>query len=160
MYVNELSDVMHTHTLTSAYFSSEKLCVRGHECVCGVVVHFCGGKSIEIENTNLIADVLRYHAFLLFYSFHIFGILPSKLWCQRNDNGRYPHEKYHQRNATSGSRVNIINIRDRPISEIEAINLIEPHFSLDANFNFHVFSLSRSLLLSLSPILSFSLDFF
>lgn len=151
MYVNELNDLMHTHTWTSTYFSYEKLCVNAHECMlrCCSVLRW---KINWNRNTNLIADVLWYHAFLLFYSFHIFGIFPSKLWCQRNDNGRYPYEKYHQRYATSGSRVNIINIRDRPISEIEAINLIEPHFSLDANFNFHVFFLS----LSLFPILSFT----
>lgn len=68
------------------------------------------------RDTNLIANILRYHAFLLFYSFHIFRIFPSKLWCQWDDNSWYPNKKYHQWNATSCSRMNIINIRDRPIT--------------------------------------------
>lgn len=64
----------------------------------------------------LIANILWHHALLLFNSLHIFGIFPSKLWCQWNNNSRNPNKKDHYQHTISCARMNVIDICHGPIS--------------------------------------------
>lgn len=80
--------------------------------VFGYSIFFVNGISFAY----LIANILGNHAFLLLDALHIFGILPAELWRQWYNDGRYPYEEYHQEHSTTGSRMDVIDIRYGPVS--------------------------------------------
>lgn len=78
--------------------------------------NFVMNLSLRVARTYLIANVLRHHALLLLDSLQILWILPAELWRQRNNHTRHPNKEYHHEHSARGPRMNIIHIRDRPIS--------------------------------------------